>query len=170
MSPSRLRREVSRYDWLLVLHLFGAAALFGGAVAYHTVHLALLRTDRPRRIATLFGLGRPFELAIQVGALATLVFGIWLAYTDHEVPRYGLGQGWIIAAIVLWVVANGLGAVGGKTYQKAKERAEELAAVSDEPSAELRAMIRDPRAAVMTWTSTAMIVTILVLMVWKPGA
>jgi hypothetical protein len=40
-----------------------------------------------------------------LGGLATLVLGIWLAiYVDG----YEVWDGWIIAAIVLWLVATGL--------------------------------------------------------------
>jgi len=161
---------VSKYDWLLVFHLFGAAALVAGALAFHTLHIALLRSDRPQRIATLFGIGKPFERAIQIGAVVSLVFGIWLAYADHEIPKYKITDEWIIAAIVLWFVANGLGFRGGEIYARARELAEELAAEGDEPSAELTALVRSPRAAIMTWAATATMFAIIVLMVWKPGA
>jgi len=161
---------VGKYDWLLVFHLFGGAALVAGAVAFHTLQIALLRSDRPKTIATLFGLGRPFELAIQVGSGAVLVFGIWLAYADQEAPKYTITDEWIIAAIVLWVLANALQVRGGKIYEDARVLAKKLAAEGDEASAELRALVRSPRAAVMTWTSTAMVFAIIVLMVWKPGA
>ena len=161
---------MSKYDWLLVFHLFGAAALVGGALAFHTLQIALIRSDRPRRIATLFGIGRPFELAIQIGAVVSLAFGIWLAYADHEIPKYKITDGWIIAAIVLWFVANGLGFRGGEIYARARELAVKLAAEGDEPSPELSAMIRSRPAAILTWASTASMFAIIVLMVWKPGA
>lgn len=143
--------------------------LLGGAVAYHVLHLFLLRRDRPSEVATVFGIGRPFALAIQIGAVAVLVFGIWLAYVGE--PDYGIFDEWVVAAIALWVVGNALGYVGGNIYAKAARRAEVLTKEgNDNPSPELRALIRSPRAAAMTWASTLAILAILVLMIWKPGA
>ena len=158
---------MSAYQWVLFLHLLSAFMLGGAALAYHLLHLALLRRDRPSEVAELFGAAKAVELGLQAGAIGTIVFGIWLAYIGE--PDYGLGQGWIIAAIVLWVVANGLGAVGGKIYERARKLAAQLSAAGDAPSAELTALVRSPRAAALTWGSTLMIVTVLVLMVWKPG-
>jgi uncharacterized membrane protein len=158
---------VSTYQWVLFLHLLSAFLLAGGALAYHILHFTLLQRERPSEIAELFGAGRIFSFAIQAGAMGTIIFGIWLAYIGE--PDYGLGQGWIIAAIVLWVVSSGLGAAGGKIYEGGQKLAAQLAAAGDAPSAELTAIIRSPRAAALTWASTLMVVAILVLMVFKPG-
>lgn len=159
---------MNRYDWFLFFHLLGAFLLVGGALAFHTLQLFLLRRDRPSEVATLFGVGRPLELSIQIGAVVVLLFGILLAYVGE--PDYGIFDEWIIAAILLWVVGNVLGFLGGNMYAEGRKLAERLAAEgNDSPSAELRAVIRSPRAALLTWASTLMIVTILVLMIWKPG-
>ncbi|HVE69028.1 MAG TPA: hypothetical protein VNB64_10650 [Solirubrobacteraceae bacterium] len=80
------------------------------------------------------------------GATGTLVLGIWLAlYVDG----YALTDGWILGAIVLWALAATCtllarpGFVDGGVTGRAK---------------------------VVHWTRTALVVAILVLMVWKPGA
>jgi len=160
---------VDAYDTLLFLHLLAAFMMIGGALAYHILQFALLRRDRPSEVAALFGAGRLFGLLIQVGAVAVLIFGIWLAYVST--PEYGITDEWVITAIVLWVIAVALGFFGGNLYTKAAQLAGRLEAEgADAPSAELRAMIRSPRAALMTWGSTVLIVAILVLMIWKPGA
>ena len=149
------------YDTLLFLHLLAAFMMIGGALAYHILQFALLRRDRPSEVAALFGAGRLFVLLIQVGAVAVLIFGIWLAYVST--PEYGITDEWVIAVA--------LGFFGGNLYTKAAQLAGRLEAEgADAPSAELRAMIRSPRAALMTWGSTVLIVAILVLMIWKPGA
>lgn len=160
---------MSQYDWVLFFHLLSAFMLVGGALAFHTLQLFLLRRDRPSEVASLFGIGRPFELAIQVGAVGVLIFGIWLAYVSE--PEYKITDEWVIAAIVLWVIANALGFAGAKIYANGAKLAEQLLETgNDNPSAELRAIVRSPRAAVLTWVSTLVIVAILVLMIWKPGA
>lgn len=158
---------MSAYQWVLFLHLLSAVLLASGALAYHLLHFAVLRRERPSEVAELFGAARIVGLGLQVGAMGTIVFGIWLAYIGE--PDYGLGQGWIIAALVLWVIATILGAVGGKIYERAQKLAAQLAASGDAPSAELTALVRSPRAAVLTWGSTLTIVAILALMVFKPG-
>lgn len=162
---------MNKYDWLLFFHLLSAFLLVGGALAFHTLGFFLLKRDRPSEVATLFGIGRPFTFAIQIGALGVLVFGVWLAYADQRAPRYGITDEWVIAAIVLWVIANALGFRGAMIYEHGTKLAQRLVAEgNDNPSTELRAIIRSPQAAVMTWASTLLIVAILVLMIWKPGA
>ena len=45
------------------------------------------------------------EILWGLGGLGTLALGIWLAlYLDE----YGIWDGWIIAAIVLWLAATGV--------------------------------------------------------------
>jgi len=158
---------MSRYDWLLFLHLLSAFALVGGAVAIQAFWLAAVQRDRPSEIAVLMHLGKISELVINVGAVGVLVFGIWLALDDDA---YSITDGWILAALVLWVVSGGLGARGGARYREARLEAERLAAADDVATPELRARLRDPTAALLSWASGLAVVAILVLMIWKPGA
>jgi hypothetical protein len=80
-----------------------------------------------------------------VGGLGTLIFGVWLAlYLD----QYDFFDGWILGALALWFVATGL----GQTIQR-RTAAGETAAV-----------------ATMHWLRTLVVLGLLVLMVWKPGA
>jgi hypothetical protein len=80
-----------------------------------------------------------------VGGLGTLIFGIWLAL---KLDQYGFFDGWIIGALALWFVATGL----GQTVQRR--------IASGETSA----------IAAMHWIRTLVVLGLLVLMVWKPGA
>ena len=159
--------SVSRYDWLLFLHLVSAFALVGGAVAIQAFWLAAVRRDRPSEIAILMRLGQFAELAINVGAMGTLIFGIWLAL---DLDAYSITDGWILAALVLWAASGGLGGAGGARYKKARLEAERLAAADDVATPELHARLRDPIAAALSWGSGLAVLAILVLMIWKPGA
>jgi hypothetical protein len=141
-----------------------------GALGYHVLQIAVWRRDRPRDVATLLGIGRPLEIAIPLGGLIALVFGIWLAYVDEEIPKYRITDEWIIAALLLWVVGMAVGERGGRIYGDARKLAQRLAGESDSPSAELRALIQSRRAAILTTVGTLVFVAVLVLMVWKPGA
>ena len=80
-----------------------------------------------------------------VGGLGTLILGIWLAL---NVDQYDLLDGWIIGAIVLWFVATGLGQIVQRRM------------ASGETSA----------VDTMHWIRTLVVIGLLVLMVWKPGA
>ena len=85
------------YDWLLFFHLLAAFLLAVTVVMYSAVALGATASGR-----MLFVADRCWD----VGGLGTLVLGIWLAL---HLDEYGFFDGWIIGAIVLWIVATGLG-------------------------------------------------------------
>jgi uncharacterized membrane protein len=157
---------MNRGDWLLVLHLFGAFLLLSGAVAIQIASMIAVRRTKPSDVAFYFNLGRVAEAAINVGAFAALVFGLWLVHYFG----YGYGQGWIVAAIVLWVVAAALGGSGGKRYANARKEAERLAKSGDQSTPELERMKADPLALWLSVASGLVAFLILLDMIWKPGA
>jgi uncharacterized membrane protein len=159
---------VSTYDWLLVFHVTGAFLLLGGGAFAAALNLSALRRERPSEIVLLFGLIRIAVLAIMIGTALAFVFGLWLV---HEAPwNYGYGDGWVIAAIVLLIVANALGGAGGKRDEATAKLARELAASGDAPSAELSARLRDPVSLALSYSSGLVLVAVLAIMIWKPGA
>jgi hypothetical protein len=107
---------VSRYDWLLFLHLIGAFAAMGSVVVFSV----LLAGGARVADAQLTFLARRLW---DVGGLLTLVFGVWLALDD-----YNLFDGWILTALVLWAVAAGTGVRLGEASARG-ERAVPLYAV-----------------------------------------
>jgi hypothetical protein len=124
------------YDTLLFFHLIAAFLLAVTVVTYTAVGLGAPANGR-----TLFVADRCWD----VGGLGTLVLGIWLAlYLD----QYSFWDGWILAAIGLWIVATGL----GETVRRRLAEGE-TAGVST-----------------MHWLRTLAVLGLLVLMVWKPGA
>ena len=130
------------YDWLLFLHLIAAFLLAVTVVMYSAVAIGSAAPGR-----TLFVADRCWD----VGGLGTLILGIWLAlYLD----QYDFFDGWILGALVLWFAATGL----GQTVQR-RMAAEEGGAV-----ATIRAV------ATIHWIRTLVVLGLLVLMVWKPGA
>jgi uncharacterized membrane protein len=161
-------RAMSTYDWLLFLHITGAFLLAGGVVVAGAFNIAAQFRERPSEIAMLLGLTRFAVIAIGIGAIATLVFGLWLV---SEAPfGYSYGQAWVIAAIVLWVVGQAMGGQGGNREKRTRELATKLAAEGDQPSPELKTRMRDPVTLFLSYGSAVAIVGLLVLMVWKPGA
>jgi uncharacterized membrane protein len=157
---------VSTYQWLLVFHVTGAFLLLGGGAFAASLNLIALGRDRPSDIVLLFGLIRVAVVAISLGTLLAFVFGLWLV---HE-ANYRYGDGWVIAAIVTLVAANALGGAGGRRDEKTAQLARRLAAAGDEPSAELRARVRDPISLGLSYGSGLLLVLVLALMIWKPGA
>ena len=131
---------MSRYDWLLFLHLIGAFAAMGSVVVFSV----LLASGARVAVPELTFLGRRLW---DVGGLLTLIFGVWLAL---DLDSYGIFDGWILGALVLWVVAGGTATRLGM----------ELA--GDEPAEPGRLL---PMYAVMAVSVTAL----LVLMIYKPG-
>jgi len=159
---------MSTYDWLLFLHITGAFVLVGGIVVAGAFNIAAQLRQRPSEIALLLGLTRFAVIAIGIGAVTTLVFGLWLV---SETPwGYGYGQAWVITAIVLWIVGNAMGGQGGNREKATRELAARLASEGDAPSAELRARLRDPLTLFLSYGSALVIVAMVAIMVWKPGA
>ncbi len=157
---------MSTYDWLLFLHITGAFLLLGGGVVAGALNIAALRRERPSEIVLLYGLIRIAVVSIMLGTLLAFVFGLWLV---HEVG-YGYGDGWVIAAIALLVVANAMGAIGGRREEQTANYAADLAARGDEPRPELRRRLRDPVSLALSYGSGLILVAILTIMIWKPGA
>jgi hypothetical protein len=109
---------VSRYEWLLFLHLIGAFAAMGSVVVFS---MLLLGGDRVAGQQLTF-LGRRLW---DVGGLLTLVFGVWLALDD-----YSIVDGWILAALALWAIAAGTGVRVGMAFDAGEaERVRPLYAV-----------------------------------------
>lgn len=159
---------MDKYQWLLFLHVTGAFLLVGGSVLAVVLNLSALGRERPSEVALLLGLVRFAVAAIAGGVLLTLVFGLWLVSAAPE--NYSYGSFWVIAALVLWVVANALGSRGGKRDRDTRKLAERLAAEGDAPSRELHARLRDPVSLVLSYGSGLAVLLILVDMIWKPGA
>ena len=153
-------------QWLLGFHLVGAFLFVSGGVAVGALHTLALRRERPSEIALLLGLTRPAVAIVGAGSLLTIGFGLWLV--EHD--GFSLGDGWISAAIALWVAAVVLGAIGGRSARHARYLAERLAAGGDRPSDELRRALCDPVARSLNSASFLALVAVLALMVWKPGA
>jgi uncharacterized membrane protein len=149
-----------------MLHVTGAFLFVSGSVAAGVLNVLANRTERPSEAALLLRLIAPTVIVIGVGSISALVLGIWLW---HELG-YEIGAFWIWASLVLWVIANALGGIGGKHQRRARERAEELASSGDAPTAEISALLRDTRANAISWLAGAATLGILVLMIWKPGS
>ena len=157
---------MDRYQWLLVFHVAGAFLVLGGAMMAAIFNISALRRERPSEVVVLFRLTRFAATSISIGMVVTLAFGLWLVGDVN----YGWGQTWIVVALILWVAAGATGGIGGRRDMRTREFAEQLAASGDQPSAELRARLRDPVSLALSWGSGLIVIAILGVMIWKPGA
>ncbi len=151
--------------WALFFHLLGAFLFVSGAVVATVAFEAARRRRRPSEIALLLGLTRIGVLLVGLGGVTVLVFGLWLVHLEG----FGYGAGWVVTALVLFVVLSVLGAIGGQRPKRARILAEELARTGDAETPELRALLDDRTTLVLNYLSALLLVTIVVLMVFKPG-
>ena len=151
-------------DVALFFHLLGALVFVAGIVVAGVAFEAARRRERPAEIALLLGLTRIGVALVGLGALLVLAFGLWLVHLD----RYGLGTGWIVAALALYVVALALGGLGGRRPKQARKLAGALAADDAPATPEVRALLDDRVSLVANYASALAVLAILVLMVFKP--
>ncbi len=159
---------MGKYEWLLFLHMTGAFLFLGAAVASLIFTVAAQKYERPSEIALILRLQSYVIPAFAVGGLLLLVFGLWLV--DDAGSGYSYTDGWVIAALVLFILSNVAGAVGGKRAEPARELAERLAPENDQPSTELNARLSDPVMLALDYGAALLGFAVLVLMIWKPGA
>ena len=112
---------------------------------------------RRLRVAVLAG-GRSSEHDISLASARSVLESL-------DSDRYELWDPWVIAAIVLWAMATGIGQRSGKYYADVQKLAE---GGGDE--AEVLGRLRASEGAVMHYLATALFVLVLLDMIFKPGA
>jgi uncharacterized membrane protein len=159
---------VSRYDWILFLHVLSAFAVAAAVVVYAFLIAISRNLSVPSDVVRAFRVSRVASALSGVGALGVLVFGIWLAI---DVDEYQVWDGWIIAALVLWFAFGGIGNRMEKGYAAARDRARALVGEGrDAPSTELTALLRKPRLLALHLVLVGVLLLFLVDMIFKPGA
>jgi hypothetical protein len=155
-------------DWLLSLHVLSGAAFIAGITVFWVVIFFARSNDLPDAAARLGPLAIIASAVLGVGATGTLVLGIWLALSYGN---YDLFDGWVIAAIVLWVVAMAFGQRTGAAYQPSAKKAQELREAGQTgPSPELLALNRNSTGLIMQSLTSIVVLLILIDMIFKPGA
>jgi uncharacterized membrane protein len=160
---------VSFYDWLLFFHVAAAFALVAALVVFWIIAVAARNVERPVDSVRYFRLARPANVLVIAGTMGTLIFGIWLAI-DHD--DFQLWDGWVLAALVLWVIAAVTGQRGGVIYAQAQKLAqgEASAGRGETANAELRALLTDRRSMWLNVVSSLGVLLLLIIMIYKPGA
>jgi hypothetical protein len=155
-------------DWMLALHVLSAFAMVAGMTLFWILIVAVRRTDTPEGTLRMGPLSRVADAAIGIGMGGTIVLGIWLAFS---VGGYDIWDGWIVAALVLWVITAALGQRAGAAYAAGVKKAQELQAAGQSgPNAELLALNRTSRGLLLQALVSAVVLLVILDMIWKPGA
>jgi hypothetical protein len=134
------------YHTLLFLHVLCAFMLVATVVIFTAIGLGIAMTPRTLTVGNVLW---------AVGGLGVLVFGIWLAI---NLSQYHPWDGWVIAAIVLWALATETG------------RRAQAGFDSSPPSPEGTIGRPVGNAMTMHWVRTVLVLALLVVMIYKPGA
>jgi hypothetical protein len=137
---------------LLSLHVLAAFAVAAPVAALLVTEIAMTAGGSERANA-LGGLVRASAVVFRAGVAATLVFGLWLVFTRDS---YSLWDGWVIAALLLWVAIGGLG-------DAAISRLKKVVGAEDEAGRLRRVLWLEAGAA-------AAVLAELAVMLWRPGS
>ena len=155
-------------DWIFALHLLSAATLVGSLVMSWIVVVSLLSAHTPDATLSLHRVAMVGTATTVFGLVGAIGFGIWLAILRDA---FQVWDGWVIAAIVLWVIATVALVRSFREYEKPVEKARALVASGQtEPSTELTALNRTTTGLLLRALASAAIVLIVIDMIWKPGA
>jgi len=155
-------------DWIVALHVLSAATYGASIILFWVLVVAVRSTDTAEGTVRLGPMVMVGNVAVGIGAAGTIIFGIWLALS---VGNYDLWDGWIIAAIVLWVIAAALGLRTGTEYMRGMKKARELQTSGQSgPNAELLAVNRTQTGVLLHALVSVVFVLIVIDMIWKPGA
>jgi len=150
----------------LFLHFIGAFLLVSGTVVAAVAFECGRKRSVPNEIAAILGLARIGAMMVGVGLILAVACGIWLV----NLGDWGFNSGWISAAFMLVFAATVTGAIGGQTPKRARLLASKLANEGGQVTDELRALLNDRRALVLNYASGLLMLALIVVMVWKPGA
>jgi uncharacterized membrane protein len=155
------------YDTLLVLHVLSAFTLVAAETLLTVLVVSWRNLEVPSQIVRTIRLSLVARILTGVGLIGVIVFGIWLAI---DIDGYEVWDGWILAALVLWLVFAEFDRRRTKAYAPALGLARTLAAGSNVASDELRALLRSREGLVLHVIAFALVLLTLLDMIYKPGA
>lgn len=146
---------------LLFLHVTAAFATVAGVVFIVALLIATSRVATPLDSLPYLRLSLIPWALVNLGGVAALVFGVWLAiYVDG----YELWDGWIVAALVLWVIASFGSGPAVRAYREA------LAAAEAGDAERVSSKLHTRRTVALHAVSVAAVGALLAVMIYKPGA
>ena len=155
-------------DWILALHVLSAFAYVAGIVLFWVLVVAVRQADTPDGTIRLEPVVKVGNATVGLGAGGTIVLGIWLAFS---IGGYDIWDGWIVAAIALWLISAEIGRRTGAAYMLGMTKAQELQTAGQTgSSAELLALNRTSTGVLLHTLTSVVVLLILIDMIWKPGA
>jgi uncharacterized membrane protein len=159
------------YQVLVLLHLLCVIGGFG-FLAYNGLHLSLSRRRGGALSSGALAVNRELSQFAELLVVATFVFGIAAVGSSDKV--YSFSQGWVIAAIILWLVEMGLlhGFIRPRQrrYQEVSEQTAKITPGRGAPP-EVAELDRLERIIGVGWGGfNVVMVVVLYLMVFKPGS
>jgi uncharacterized membrane protein len=155
-------------QWMLALHVLAAFSLVAGSTLFWVLIVAVRRIDTPDDTLRLAPVAKLGNATIGVGMGGTIILGVYLAFA---LDGYALWDGWILAALVLWVIGAALGRQVEEAYRQGLRKALELKGAGETgPNAELLALNRTSRGVLLHALTTTVLLLIIIDMIWKPGA
>jgi hypothetical protein len=159
---------MSFQDWIFSFHLLFAATLVGGLVMSWIVVVALYSTDAADETLGFNRVATVANVAIALGLPGTIALGIWLAILR---PEFHPWDGWVIGAIVLWVIATAAVLRSFVESRKPVAKSRELVAAGRlGASEELTTLNRSFTGLLFRAVGSVAIVLIVIDMIYKPGA
>jgi hypothetical protein len=149
-------------DWLLAFHLLAVFALGAALVLFATMVVVGRRAERPADTAPIFRLSPVGTILLIGGSVLALVLGLALAI---DADAYDVSDGWIIAALVLWLLLGLVGDRTGRYYTRAERLSRQN---PDDP--EILTILRAPTGPLLHLATVAIFVLLLLDMLFKPGA
>ncbi len=158
---------MSRYDWLLFLHITSGLAFFSAYTIVSAVLIAGQRTASAATVRALLRLARPADVLAWIGATGTLVFGVWLVV---DLEAYQLRDGWVVGAFALWLVAEEVIRREDLFFKRASRIARATHVGARQPTDDAPAVLRSRHTLVMHVFGSLALLGMLFLMIFKPGA
>ncbi len=155
-------------QWMLAVHVLAAFSLVAGSTLFWVLIVAVRRIDTPDDTLRLGPVAKVGNATIGIGMGGTIILGVYLAFA---LDGYALWDGWILAALVLWVIGAALGRQVEDAYRQGPRKALELKGAGETgPNAELLALNRTSRGVLLHALTTTVLLLIIIDMIWKPGA
>ena len=134
---------------------------------FSVVVFVIRRTDSPEQIASAGRLLPVGNVAVIVGGLGVIVFGVWLAISLDGVQVW---DGWVIAAIVLWAIASEAGRRADPEFAPCVSGPPSSSRPARPGPTPAAALARPSRGMLFHLIATVGTILILIDMIWKPGA
>lgn len=157
---------MSTYEWLLIGHLLGVFLILMAAGVGGGTQMAVGRAKSASGVVALLELQRTSDLILfSIGGVVAVVFGSLLV----DEAGFGYGDMWVSAAYTIVFVMFGV--IHGLMAPRARRALEYARDLGEAPvDDELRRRLSDPLLNVGGIILTLGLLTLLYLMVAKPGA